>query len=352
MNKAQRKQQLIESFDPSGVGAKNGNIFGFPFDYDTADIVIIGIPWEVTVSFHSGTAKGPEAILDASPQLDFYDLDNPKGWEQGIYMLPIPAWIEQMNETLRPLAQRVVEATEEQPESLADFKAEVDRINAGCEQINQWLADKAKGALDAGKIVGVVGGDHSVPLGAMQALAEKYPQFGILHIDAHCDLREAYQGFQFSHASILRNALALPQISKLVQVGIRDVSFAEVAFAESTNGRVVVRHDAELKRSRYAGTSWLELCRQIVADLPDFVYISFDIDGLDPKLCPKTGTPVPGGLELEEAFCLLREVANTRTIIGFDLCEVGPDDWDGNVAARIVYKLCSLIGLSSMTSIV
>lgn len=353
MNKSKReqqidrqlKQQIIESFDPSGVGVKNGNIFGFPFDYDTADIIIIGVPWEVTVSFHSGTAQGPSAVLAASPQLDFYDFDNPHGWKQGIYMLPTPAWIEQMNATLRPLAQRVVEATEQQPDKTTNLGAEVNRINAGCKEINQWLASETKKALAAKKIVGVIGGDHSVPLGAIQAVAEEYPQFGILHIDAHCDLREAYQGFQFSHASILRNALALPQLTKLIQVGIRDVSFSEIAFADSTNGRVVVHHDAELKRSRYAGTPWLALCRQIVADLPQHVYISFDIDGLDPKLCPSTGTPVPGGLELEEAFYLLREVATTRTIIGFDLCEIGPDEWDGNVGARIVYKLCSLIGL-------
>ena len=348
MDKSQLKQQLIENFDPSGVGIKNGNIFGFPFDYDTADIIIFGVPWEVTVSFHSGTAQGPAAVLEASSQLDFYDFDNPEGWKQGIYMPPIPDWISQTNESLRPLAKRVVAATEK-PSAEVD-RAELEKastlVNAGCERVNQWLATETKAALSAGKTVGILGGDHSVPLGTLQALAEKYPSFGILHIDAHCDLRESYQGFLFSHASIMRNALALPQICKLVQVGIRDVSSQEIAFADSTSGRVVIHHDTKLKRSRYAGTPWLDLCHQIVADLPQQVYISFDVDGLDPKLCPTTGTPVPGGLELEEAFCLLREVASTRTIIGFDLCEIGPDEWDGNVGARIAYKLCSLIGLA------
>ena len=186
-----------------------------------------------------------------------------------------------------------------------------------------------------------------MPLGALQALASQYPDFGILHIDAHCDLREAYQGFRFSHASIMHNALQIPQISKLVQVGIRDVSAQEIHRAETSQGRIVLHHDTALKRSRYAGTAWLDLCRTIIQDLPPHVYISFDIDGLDPKLCPKTGTPVPGGLELDEAFCLLREVADSREIIGFDLCEVGPDEWDGNVGARIIYKLCNLMGLSS-----
>ncbi len=341
------KQQIIDAFDPGGVGLDNGNIFGFPFDYDTADIIIFGVPWEVTVSFHSGTGKGPQAVLEASPQLDFYDYDNPDGWKQGIYMPPVPAWIEQQNDVLRSHAQAIVAATEQGHALTADLKASLNQINSGCEQINQWLLTETRQAIAAGKKIGILGGDHSVPLGALQALAEKYPSFGILHIDAHCDLRDAYQGFQFSHASIMRNAIALPQLSQLVQVGIRDVSHREIEFAQSSNGRIVLHHDTALKRSRYAGTPWLKTCQQIVAGLPQHVYISFDIDGLDPKLCPKTGTPVPGGLELDEAFCLIKQVADSREIIGFDLCEVGPDEWDGNVGARIIYKLCNLMGLSS-----
>jgi len=341
-----KKQQIIESFDPSGVGLDNGNLFGFPFDYESADIIVIGVPWEVTVSFHSGTAKGPQAVLAASPQLDFYDYDHPTGWQQGIYMPPVPDWILPENERLRSLAKAIVLATE--TGQTHDPKA-LDQVNAGCRQLNQWLFTQTSEALAAGKKVGIVGGDHSVPLGALQAIAQKYgpkhEHFGILHIDAHCDLREAYQGFEFSHASIMHNALKLPQLTKLVQVGIRDVSPREMAFA-TDHEKVVVHHDTALKRSRYAGTPWLDLCHQIVADLPQKVYISFDIDGLDPKLCPATGTPVPGGLDLDEAFCLLKVVADTREIIGFDLCEVGPDEWDGNVAARIVYKLCNLMGLA------
>ena len=285
-------------------------------------------------------------MLAASPQLDFYDYDHPTGWQQGIYMPPVPDWILPENERLRSLAKAIVLATE--TGQTHDPKA-LDQVNAGCRQLNQWLFTQTSEALAAGKKVGIVGGDHSVPLGALQAIAQKYgpkhEHFGILHIDAHCDLREAYQGFEFSHASIMHNALKLPQLAKLVQVGIRDVSPREMAFA-TDHEKVVVHHDTALKRSRYAGTPWLDLCHQIVADLPQKVYISFDIDGLDPKLCPATGTPVPGGLDLDEAFCLLKVVADTREIIGFDLCEVGPDEWDGNVAARIVYKLCNLMGLA------
>ena len=341
------KQQILENFDPGGVGINNHNIFGFPFDYDTADIIIFGVPWEVTVSFHSGTAQGPKAVLAASPQLDFYDYDNPDGWKQGIYMSPVPDWIEQQNRKLRSRAQKIVTATEQDQPLTTELYHQLDTVNNGCKQLNEWLKTQTRQALNDGKKVGILGGDHSVPLGSLQALAEKYPSFGILHIDAHCDLRDAYQGFEFSHASIMRNAIALPQITRLIQVGIRDVSQKEIEFAQESNGRIVVHHDARLKRSRYQNISWQTLCRQIIAPLPQQVYISFDIDGLDPKLCPATGTPVPGGLELDEAFYLLKEIADRREIIGFDLCEVGPDEWDGNVGARILYKLCNLMGLSA-----
>ena len=141
----------------------------------------------------------------------------------------------------------------------------------------------------------MIGGDHSVPLGYIKALADHYPDFGILHVDAHSDLREAYEGFEFSHASIMFNALKIPQISKLVQVGIRDVSEVERETIDRSNHRVVVYYDSLIKQQMYAGTTWADIYRAAIAHLPPKVYISFDVDGLDPKLCPATGTPVPGG---------------------------------------------------------
>ena len=343
------KQQIIESFDPGGVGLDNGNIFGFPFTYETSDVIVFGVPWEVTVSFHSGTAKGPQATLQASKQLDFYDYDYPDGWKQGIFMPLVPEWIEQQNEALRAAADKVVALSEQcaEYESMPEVVAALAQVNAGCVRLNEWLRTAVGRAIALNKKPAILGGDHSVPLGALQALAQKHDSFGILHIDAHCDLRASYQGFEFSHASILHNALKLPQVSKLVQIGIRDVSHREIETVEASEARVVVYFDAQIKRERYAGASWHSICEQIVTNLPRKVYVSFDIDGLDPKLCPTTGTPVPGGLELEEAFYLIRQVADRCEIIGFDVCEVGPDEWDGNVAARIVYKLCSLMALST-----
>jgi len=343
------RKETLQNFDPNGIGVDNGNLLGLPFDYESANIIVFGIPWEVTVSYGFGTAAGPKRVLEASRQLDIFDFDNPDGWKQGIFIEEISSDIQQKSDDLRQKATRIIEHLEQGKlvEDDPEMVQILEEINRESEALNQWLFEQAQTAMNQGKKVAVIGGDHSVPLGYMQALAVRYPNFGILHIDAHSDLREAYEGFEFSHASIMFNALQIPQISKLVQVGIRDISEGEINLIKQSEGRVSPYYDPVLKQKLYAGVTWLDLCQQIVAELPQQVYISFDVDGLDPKLCPNTGTPVPGGLELEEAFCLFREVVHSgREIIGFDVVEVGDDEWDGNVGARTVYKLCNLMSLT------
>ncbi|HYW19055.1 MAG TPA: agmatinase SpeB [Nodularia sp. (in: cyanobacteria)] len=336
-------------YNPSGVGEINGNIFGLPCDYESANLIVIPVPWEVTVSYGAGTAKAPQQILDASIQLDLFDFDHPDGWKQGIFMIEIPQDILEKNEYYRTLAAQIIErlAQGEQLTDTPDLTPVLTEINQAGEQVNQWLFAQCQAAMNKGKRVAVIGGDHSVPLGYFQALASKYPSYGILHIDAHADLRDAYEGFEFSHASIMFNGLKIPQISKLVQVGLRDISHDEVKMIDQSDSRIIAYYDPIIKQKLYAGSTWIDICREIISHLPEYVYISFDVDGLDPKLCPSTGTPVPGGLELEQTFCLFRElVKSNRKIIGFDVCEVGDAEWDGNVGARIVYKLANFMDLS------
>jgi len=202
--------------------------------------------------------------------------------------------------------------------------------------------------LEKGIYVGIIGGDHSVPLGFLKALAEKHSDFGILQIDAHHDLRNSYEGFTFSHASIFNNALEIQNISKLVQVGIRDYCDEEVEKVSDEGDRISVFYDQQLKENRFCGLNWNLQCEKIIKELPEKVYISFDIDGLDPKLCPNTGTAVPGGLEFSETIFLLKKLVESgRKIIGFDLCEVGNNEWDASVGARVLFKLCNLMGKSS-----
>jgi agmatinase len=335
------------NYDPSGVGCANGNLFGLPHTYETASLIVIAVPWEVTVSYGAGTANAPSRILAASPQLDLFDFDHPTGWQQGIFLEPISAEILAKNQHYRQQAALIIDRLEQGKSLEPDLTLVLKEIDAAGAEVNQWLFDRCQKAMALGKRVAVIGGDHSSPLGYFQALADRYPNFGILHIDAHADLRDAYEGFTYSHASIMFNALKIPQITKLVQVGLRDICQDEVDLINGSADRVVAYYDTAVQQRLYGGQNWLEICQEIVAHLPEQVHISFDVDGLDPKLCPHTGTPVPGGLELEQAFCLFREVVKSdRQIIGFDLAEVGDADWDGNVGARIVYKLSNLLALS------
>ncbi|MEH2421251.1 MAG: agmatinase SpeB [Nostoc sp.] len=339
----------LQDYNPSGIGEINGNLLGLPCDYESANLIVFGVPWEVTVSYGAGTANGPQRILDASTQLDLFDFDNPNGWKQGIFMVEIPQDILEKNTYYRALAAKIIERLVQgkQLSDTPDLTPVLTEINQACQQVNQWLFENCQEAIKNGKRVAVIGGDHSSPLGYFQALAANYANYGILHIDAHADLRDAYEGFEFSHASIMFNAMKIPQISKLVQVALRDISHDEVEMIDQSDSRIIAYYDPAIKQKLYSGTTWIDLCREIISHLPEYVYISFDADGLDPKLCPSTGTPVPGGLELEQSFCLFRELVNSgRKIIGFDICEIGDGEWDGNVGARVVYKLANLMDLS------
>ncbi len=222
----------------------------------------------------------------------------------------------------------------------------IRRVNDGCAAMNAAVEEQASRWLAEGKLVGLVGGDHSTPYGVIRAIAERHEGAGILHIDAHCDLRERYEGFEFSHASIMHNVLRdFPQVARIVEVGVRDFCDAEYRRAQS-DPRIEMFDDRRLAEAAFEGISWAEQCRRIVECLPREVYVSFDIDGLSPDCCPHTGTPVPGGLTFREACFLLESVVRSgRRIVGFDLVEVVPkyeERMDEIVGARMLYKLCGL----------
>ena len=341
----------IVSFDPNAPGDVAGGLFGLPFTPAEAQVVVVPVPWEVTVSYRAGTADGPAAIHEASLQVDLFDSDLPEAWKLGLAMEEIDETIAAASRSLRPRAADYIAWLEQgKPQSGLEKHGTVTaQVTAEGEKMNQWLKLKTGALLDAGKGVVVLGGDHSTPLGYLQALAERHEEFAILQFDAHCDLRPAYEGFKYSHASIMHNALELPQVKKLVQVGIRDYCQQEAELIETSNGRVALFGQRFLSDEKFAKKSWKKVCGKIIAQLPRKVYISFDIDGLDPKLCPGTGTPVPGGLEYEEATYLLRAIVREGiTIIGCDLNEVAPGDtdWNAIVGARLLYQLCNWMAVS------
>jgi agmatinase len=336
-------------FNPSGVGLKNGNFIGLPFNGNSANVILIPVPWDVTVSFGEGTALGPQAIREASVQLDLFDPDVQDAWKLGIYMPPADKSILEKRDELRPLAAKYIDFLEAGGDVAHNpsMKNMLDEINAGCNDLNEKVYQLSKKVLESGKLPAVIGGEHSVPLGLLRAIGEKYTDFGILQIDAHLDLRNSFEGFVSSHASICYNALKNKSVSKLVPIGIRDYCDEELEVIKEEGSRIAVFFDSQLKENFYSGMSWNEQCGKIIEELPQEVYISFDVDGLDPKLCPNTGTPVPGGFDFPEVMFLLKKLVESgRRIIGFDVCETGNHQWDANVGARIIYKLCNLAGRS------
>ncbi len=331
---------MQENFDPNGLGIK-GKLFGLPVVPEEADLIVVPVPWDVTVSYQDGTARGPNAILNASIQIDLYHHQIEEAWKTSIAMLPVSEELLIENNKLRLLAKGYIDSLEVNTES-ESTKLVTSKINEASENLNIYIKNISSKYLKKGKLVGLVGGDHSTPLGLMRALAEKYDRFGILQFDAHADLRKAYEGFTYSHASIIYNALKLPAVGRLVQVGIRDYCEEELNVITRSMGRVKTFFDTDLKSEIYQGKTWKAICNDIIKELPTLVYISFDIDALDPKLCPHTGTPVPGGLEFTQATYLISEVVKSgRKIIGFDLCEVAPGstEWDANVGARMLWEL-------------
>ena len=343
----------FSNYDPNSVSNPNNNIFGLPTTEEDAKLIVLPVPWEVTVSYNAGTARAAEAIYKASLQVDLFDPDVPEGWKQGYFMRIPDRKILMKSDYLRKEAELYIDyiSKGEELEANQFMSKTLKEVNEGSEYMNSWVYEQTKALLNKGKLVGLLGGDHSTPLGYLKALAENHDEFGILQIDAHCDLRIAYEGFNYSHASIMYNALEeIPQVKTLVQIGVRDYSEDEWGYVQNSNSRVVAYFDADIRSRQYEGETWKQIAQEIVSKLPQNVYISFDIDGLDRKLCPHTGTPVPGGFEKEEVFYIFRKVLQSgKKIIGFDLSEVGvgESEWNSNVGARMLFKLCNLLVASS-----
>ncbi|MBC7872649.1 MAG: agmatinase family protein [Ferruginibacter sp.] len=340
----------LSNHDANSVSNPDNNLFGLPTNEEDARLVILPVPWEVTVSYGAGTARAAEAILRASLQVDLFDPEFPDAWKEGYYMRPTDRKILMKSDYLRKEAELYIDYISRGDEVGANqfMTKTLKEVNEGSNFMNSWVYEQTKVLLEKNKLVGLLGGDHSTPLGFFKAIGEKHGEFGILQIDAHFDLRESYEGFVYSHASIMYNALKeIPQLQRLVQVGTRDFGSDEWEYVKNSNFRVITYFDKEIRNRQFEGQTWKQIAEEIVSKLPGKVFISFDIDGLDRKLCPFTGTPVPGGFELEQVFYLFSTLLRSgKTIVGFDLNEVGiggDTDWDANVGARVLYKLCNIL---------
>lgn len=259
-------------------------------DYKSAKVVIFPVPYDSTTCWKSGTREGPQAIIEASRHIELYDIETKKDPSTaGIFTLPL------------------LEPSKNSPEeTIARVKLVIDKI----------LKDK--------KFPLMLGGEHSITLGAVQAFKEKFSDFSVLQIDAHADLREEFEGTKYSHACVMRRVrdLGIP----VTQVGIRSISEGE-----------------EVKDIFFAPELPVD---KIISTLKESVYLTVDLDGLDPSIMPSTGTPVPGGLNWFELLSLVKQLAQRRKIIGADVVELCPLPTlhaPNFLAAKLVYKIISYV---------
>jgi len=267
------------------------------YDYHSSRIVILPVPYDETSTWMKGADKAPDAIMEASVNLEFYDIEtDSEVHKHGIF-------------TIAPLTER------SSPEAL------VSSVN-----------DKVSFLLSEKKFPVIVGGNHTVSIGAIKAFAEITKDLSVLQLDAHSDLRQEYEGSIFNHACTMARAR---EYAKVVQVGIRSMSAEEVSSAEKK--RIFPAHRLYHDKNLYS---------KAIDLLSENVYITIDLDVFDPSLIPSTGTPEPGGPEYYEIMHFLRDVAATRNIVGFDVVELCPSPENKSsdfIAAKIIYQLLSYI---------
>lgn len=340
---------INKEFNPNGAIPDNGNYFGIPLDPAEAALVLISAPWDTTKAVRAGSSYAPDAIIEASRRIDFFEPMAPYSWRKGIATAPVDYSIQDMSHRLRADAERVVKVHDDLGSTTFDhlvYERRLRRVNEGSEMVNANIYAQSKRWLDEGKIVGLVGGDQSTAYGHIKAVGEKYDKIGILHIDSSLDMRPAYQGFEHSHASVMHNILRdVATVERLVAVGVRAFSPEEWKRAEG-DSRVKMFTAQEIWSRHFEGTPWATIVEEIVAELPESVYVSLDVDGLTIECSPHTGNIIAGGLRFPEVVYLLGKVVDSgRKIVGFDLTEVVPDmddKTDAAIAARLLYNICSM----------
>lgn len=307
---------------------ENSGIFGLSTHINNVSTVIVPAPWDAACSQGTGTRQAPELILEQSRFVELHDLVLGNIYERGIVLADTNSEITVLTEEA---------ATLENDASTA----KVDQL---CQRVNSVIEQEIVSHLSLNRSVGLLGGDHSISYGSVMAHKKVFPAMGLLQIDAHADLRPSLDGLTWSHASVLHRIMETIPTLLLTQVGIRAVCSIEQAYKSANNYRINQHTDYEIQRKLAQGVTWQAICDSVINHLPAELYLTLDIDGLEPSCCPNTGTPVPGGLSYNQlTYFLHRIVSSGRIIRGFDLVEVGGNPKDALIAAHLLYFLCGLV---------
>ncbi len=274
------------------------NFGGLPPEYSGAAgsrVVIVPVPYDGTSTWVKGADKGPAAILSASANMELYDIEtNSQPYLDGIFT----------------------------DEAVTEDRSPEAMVEAVRHRVQGHLANR--------KLTVVVGGEHSVSVGAVQAYVDRYPGLSVLQLDAHTDLRDEYEGSKYNHACVMAR---VRELCPIVQVGIRSMDISEKPAL--TKDRVFFAHEI------HDSLTWID---KVVAQLTEQVYITIDLDAFDPSIMPSTGTPEPGGLGWYQVLTLLRAVCRRKTVVGFDVVELCPvkTNWAPDfLAAKLIYKILS-----------
>ena len=262
--------------------------------YENAAVVLLPVPYDGTSTFVKGADHGPQAIIDASDSIELYDIED----DIEIYTCGI--------HTAKPID---------------DMRSPETMVNAVYQRTKNYLQDN--------KMVCVLGGEHSVSCGAIQAYAEKYDNLSVLQLDAHADLRDEYQNSPYNHACAMRRVQDI--LPTIVQVGIRSVAEEE--------RKNIVAENIFYAHLMYNNDDWMQ---KAINRLSDNVYITIDLDCLDPSILPSTGTPLPGGMMWYEMWTFFNKLIAQKNIVGFDVVELCPNPADKSsdvLASVLVYKL-------------
>jgi agmatinase len=276
------------------------NFAGLPPDFsrwEDSHVVVLPVPYDLTTSYQSGGRFGPQAILEASLQVELYDDElQTEPYEIGIHTLP-------------PLEPTV----------------------AGPEVMSGKIQGVVEDLLEAKKFPIIIGGDHSITIGVLKAFAKHYKKFSVLQLDAHADLRDSYHGTTYSHACVARRATEIA--ASLTQIGIRNYSAEEAGFLESSQVKMIPARDLQ---------SSLEPALKAIDSIKNPLYLTLDVDVFDSSIMPATGTPEPGGLNWYAVIALLRRAFEKHQIIGCDVVELAPiggmkaPDF---LVAKLIYKI-------------
>ncbi len=313
---------------------------------DKARLVLVSAPWGVTSAGGEGTAYAPDAIIDSSAHLGEFDAVSGISLAGNVATAPINYDIQENSQRLGVDADKIIAHVNDGGVIVGEyFTRKVARVNEGFAQMQANIYAQTKRWIEAGKAVGIVGGDHTVGFGAVRAVAEREGEIGVLYLDSRCDMHLAGESsFGYSHLSVARNILEeIPAVGRMVLAGVRDVDAEEYARAKADH-RVSLFLMDDLAMRRFEGRAWADVCNDIVAPLPAKVYVSIDASVLSLDCCPHSKQPVAGGMSFNEtAFLINSVVASGRTIVGFDLTGIVPkfeNNIDALTGARLLAKLC------------